>query len=509
MAIGYAAGATIGALARTLWPRVPAVSRRAWAVLAGAGGGLAVVFLWLGAGWQQELRRLVGAEPAAWNPLFIAVLAAIVCGLLLLASRSVRLVTRRLADTLGRYSPRPVASVAAVGLVAALSYGLGPGVAFAGFLDLADRAAAQANGDTAPGVARPDSPYVSGGPGSLVPWQTLGAYGREFTAGAVPRHELAAFGEACEPNLDHCAEGEAVPPIRVYVGRDSAPTMQRRAALAVSELERTGAFDRAVLAVITTTGTGWVNPAVADSLELLHGGDTALVAMQYSYLPSWISFMADRSTAAEAATALIGAVRERLAAVPAGQRPELVVYGESLGAHGTEAAFGDLAELLAATDGALLAGPPHTNPIWQQVVDEREADSPLWRPIHQGGDAVRFAQGGADLSTADEPDLVYLQNASDPVIWWTPELLYREPEWLDGTRGPDVSGAMQWLPVVTFWQVSVDLILSTAAPYGHGHSYGENIVDGWAALVSPPGWTDADTAGLRALLAQRLRTMGE
>jgi uncharacterized membrane protein len=256
-----------------------------------------------------------------------------------------------------------------------------------------------------------------------------------------------------------------------------------------------------VLAVITTTGTGWVNPAVPESLEYMYAGDSAVVAIQYSYLPSWISFMADRSTAAAAAHTLIGAVQERLATMPAGQRPKLVVYGESLGAHGIEAAFGDLDELLAGTDGALLAGPPHTNPIWQEVVDERDPDSPVWQPIYEGGSAVRFAQDADDLSAAgNRPRVVYLQNASDPVVWWNADLLYRKPAWLDGDRGQDVSGAMQWYPVVTFWQVTVDLITSTKAPSGHGHSYHESVADGWAALAPPPGWTDADTAQLREVL---------
>ena len=43
------------------------------------------------------------------------------------------------------------------------------------------------------------------------------------------------------------------------------------------------------------TGTGWVDSDVTDSLEYMYAGDTALVSMQYSYLPSWISFMVDRS----------------------------------------------------------------------------------------------------------------------------------------------------------------------------------------------------------------------
>jgi uncharacterized membrane protein len=514
MAIGYGIGASAGAIVRhaaklasrtgsASWPALPRAATRGWWILAGCGAVLAAVFLGLGELWQRDVRELVGEDPeTGWYPVPIAVVAAAVFGLLLLVSRSVRLATRRLAATFGRFSPRPVASVAAVGLVAVLSYGVGQGVVFTGFVDVAERGAAAANAAIAPGLTEPDSRYVSGGPGSLVPWDTLGAHGREFTAGAVPRPELAEFGAACEPNRSHCAGGPVSDPVRVYVGRDSAPDLAARVRLAVRELERTGAFDRDVLAVITTTGTGWVNPAVPESLEYMYAGDSAVVAMQYSYLPSWISFMADRSTAARAAAALIGAVRDRLAAMPAGDRPLLVVYGESLGAHATETAFGDLGELLAGTDGALLAGPPHTNPIWRNVVAARDPGSPIWQPLYQDGEAVLFAQDAGDLSAGDdEPRLVYLQNASDPIVWWSPELLFRKPDWLDGSRGPDVSGAMQWFPVVTFWQVTVDLVTSTQAPSGHGHSYYESVADGWAALIAPPGWTDSDTARLRPLLS--------
>ncbi|MGH3680431.1 MAG: alpha/beta-hydrolase family protein, partial [Natronosporangium sp.] len=431
-----------------------------WLALAGAGAPLAATFLWLGAGWQQDLRELVGSAGPAWHPVPVALASAGVFAVLLAGSRAVRLGTRRLAGTFGRFSPRPVASVAAVGVVAALSFGLGQGVVFNGFVDVADRFAAAANDSTRVGVTRPASPYVSGAPGSLVPWDSLGAYGREFTAGAVPHHELATF-----------ATGAAEPPVRVYVGRDSAPDLAGQAELAVRELERTGGFDRSVLAVVATTGTGWVNPAVPESIEYLTAGDSATVAMQYSYLPSWISFLADRSTAAEAATTLVDAIQAELATRPAGQRPALVVYGESLGAWGLEAAYGDLDGLLAGTDRALLAGPPHSNPIWQAVTGDRAPDGPVWQPY---------------------PGMVYLQNRNDPVVVWSPELLWRPPD------APDTPG--RWLPVVTFWQVTVDLITSTKAPSGHGHSYQDGIADGWAQLLAPPGWTDADTARLRAEL---------
>jgi uncharacterized membrane protein len=41
----------------------------------------------------------------------------------------------------------------------------------------------------------------------------------------------------------------------------------------VRERERTGAFDRAGIAVITPTGTGWVDSDVTDSLEFMYAGD--------------------------------------------------------------------------------------------------------------------------------------------------------------------------------------------------------------------------------------------
>ena len=65
-------------------------------------------------------------------------------------------------------------------------------------------------------------------------------------------------------------------------------------AVLLSELERTGAFDRKVLVIVPTTGTGWINPVAARSLEMMYNGDTAMVGSQYSYLPSWISFLGDR-----------------------------------------------------------------------------------------------------------------------------------------------------------------------------------------------------------------------
>jgi hypothetical protein len=57
--------------------------------------------------------------------------------------------------------------------------------------------------------------------------------------------------------------------------------------------------------------------------------------------------------------------------------------------------------------------------------------------------------------------VLYLQHASDPIVWWSPRLIWDEPDWLGEPHGQDVLGAMVWIPLVTFWQVAADL------PAGH------------------------------------------
>jgi uncharacterized membrane protein len=46
----------------------------------------------------------------------------------------------------------------------------------------------------------------------------------------------------------------------------------------------------------------------------------------------------------------------------------------------------------------------------------------------------------------------------------------------------------------------VNLAFATGVPPGHGHVYGSNAADGWSAIAAPDGWTDADTARLKALI---------
>jgi len=348
---------------------------------------------------------------------------------------------------------------------------------------------------TAPGVTEPVSALRSGSPASLVPWPTLGRQGRTFEAGGPTIAQISAFSGK-----------PAAEPIRVYVGLRSADSIAAEAALAVKELDRTGAFDRQVLAVVTTTGTGWINPAIIDPLEYMYDGDTAVAAIQYSYLPSWISFIADKAVAQEAGRDLFDDVYARWLEQPAGHRPKLVVYGESLGSFGGEGAFSGTEDIRDRTSGVLWVGPTNSNALWQRFTGGRAPGSPEWLPVYEDGKTVRFANVPADLNRPspawEQPRVAYLQNASDPIVWWSWQLAFHRPDWLTGQRGPDVISAMHWYPLVTFWQVAADLALSTAVPPGHGHSYGMlDGASGWASIIPPPGWTLERTKALAGQLA--------
>jgi uncharacterized membrane protein len=495
-AIGYGVGVTVAwFVAELTESRMSAAfRRRAWQVLAAAGALLVVVMLWLGVGWQREIHELMGLDaPEAYSAVGVVVVAVLVFVLLVAIGRGVRRLARWLIRGLGRVLPRRVARPLGVAAVTVLVIFLLNGVLFQGLVEAMNSAFSVKDDGTEEGAVRPTAPERSGSPDSLVPWEDLGLQGRNFAGTGPTVDELAEFSGR-----------PAVQPVRAYVGLAAAEDVGDRAALAVRELERAGGFDREVLVVVTTTGTGWVDPAASDSLEYEFNGDTAMVAMQYSYLPSWLSFLVDQVKARDAGRALFDAVYGAWADLPPGSRPQLYVFGESLGTFGGEAAFSGIADIENRTDGVLWAGPPNFNELWRGLVADREAGSPEWLPIYEDGRTVRFADEAPDLDRPpapwDEPRVVYLQNASDPIVWWSPRLILNRPDWLREEPGPDVSPSAVWLPFVTFWQVTADLVFSTGVPDGHGHKYQADYVNGWAEVTQPPGWTDADTDRLRPLV---------
>ncbi len=86
------------------------------------------------------------------------------------------------------------------------------------------------------------------------------------------------------------------------------------------------------------------------------------------------------------------------------------------------------------------------------------------------------------------------------MTFFSPDLLFHRPAWLNGERGPDVSPYLEWYPIVTFLQVACDLPMATSVPSGYGHNIApENYIDGWLAVTEPKSWTASDTVRLKEL----------
>ena len=402
----------------------------------------------------------------------------------------VRFLVHAAQTALRRPGFRPSLSVT---LLLVLSIALLNGIVVRALMTTLNNTFESVNNEEDPDFAAPVTALRSGGPESLVTWSSLGHQGRIFIAGGPSVDDLTKFNGA-----------PAIEPIRAYAGLNSAKGFKATAELAARELLRTGGLDRAVVAVANTTGTGWINEAEASSLEYMYNGNTAIVSMQYSFLPSWLSFLVDKENARQASQALFEAVDALVRTMPEGSRPKLVVFGESLGSFGGEAPFLSLNNLIARTDGALFSGPTFNNTIWTNLTRDRDAGSPEWLPIFDKGENVRFAAKADDLGRPTdpwgEPRVVYLQHASDPIAWWNPDLLFAKPDWLRETRGYDVSPDMEWIPVVTFLQVSADMAVAVDVPDGHGHVYVRDVANAWAAIMQPPGWTPAKTEKLRPTL---------
>jgi len=216
--------------------------------------------------------------------------------------------------------------------------------------------------------------------------------------------------------------------VRVYVGIEEARTPAQRAALAVRRLERRGGFDRRAVIVAFPTGTGWVNLHAVNSLERSFRGDVATVAMQGGTAPSWVELLLNRPAQEQSALALFRAVSKHLAAIPSTRRPDLDLYGESLGA-----LLGQ--SVLAQDRGAV------------------DVCSVVWAGVPGGADPVRRGER-------------VLSNPDDPVTFWRLGTAVRRPEgWPDGTP---------WIPGLSYLNTSLDLLGALDTAPGHGHVYGSD-----------------------------------
>lgn len=326
-------------------------------------------------------------------------------------------------------------------------------------------------GKPEPGLDQPPrSPFVSGGRGSLVGFSTLSREGRRHVLSAVRPEWIA----------DVMGRPAVAEPAYVYIGLDSAPSIEERVRLALAELDRTGAFDRSLLVLVTPTGTGYVNYGAIETAAYLTLGDLATVTLQYSKRPSPLSL--DRvALGREQNRALWLAIHERLYERPPERRPRVVLFGESLGAHTSQDVFlhwGTAGMEALGIDRALWLGTPYASGWKDEVLGRRRPD------VDRSVVGVFSAFEEYAALPEDEREQVryiMLTHGDDPIAYFGLDLLVHEPDWLEAPRPPGVPASMRWRPLHTFLQTLADMKNAMNVVPGQfvadGHDYRADIAE--------------------------------
>lgn len=495
MALGYLSGRIVEGIWRLA--DMPVLRGRPRQVVLGTLALVAVVLLGIALRyshvWQNDLRERMGMEATAGGHLGLVLLvAAAVFAVLYALGRIVAAFFRIVRSRLYRVMPRRRADVLGFLLAGLVLFVLTRD----GLLDTTINAldtsfeTAQALFDTAP--QPPAEARIPGSPASLVDWKAMGQPGRDFVTGGPDAAAISAF--TGRPALD---------PIRVYVGRANADTPQERAELALAELQRLGAFERRVLVVVSPTGTGWMDPGSHDPVEYMHDGDIATVAVQYSYMQSPFALVFETRTGLDQATATVSTIHDHWRRLPPETRPRLYIHGLSLGAWSSMHATSLFQFVNDPIAGAFWAGSPFPSDFWNRAQRARNEGSPWVSPTIRDGSLIRFAARGDDGSegAADwgPMRIVFLQYPSDAIVFFDPLSTFRAPVWMREPPGDGVSPYLRFVPIVTQFQLALDMALATTVPEGYGHSYyARDYIGPWAEVTAPEGWTAADTARLKA-----------
>lgn len=430
---------------------------------------------------QQRLASSMGARGPTVAGMFLAIgLSVLTFAVLTVLWHGLQWLFGFLLRRMHRW-PHALATPLASVLLVLLVVGVLQYVVLGGVLRIVGARSVASNTTTPPGTSAPVSRFVSGGPESGSRWEDFGYEGKSFVSGTTTREDIERV--TGRPALD---------PIRVHAGREVGDSIRHVTQALLAEMDRTNAWERSVIVLVTTTGQGWVNNWGVSAVEYLTGGDCATAAIQHSTLPSALALL-DAPTRPRAAGQIVThAIEERLAALPATARPKFYVTGESLGSYGGHAAFSSASDMLERIDGAVWTGTPGFTEIHAELTGRRVLGSTQINPVVDNGRLVRFASNAAELA-ADQfgrplgewqfPRVVYLQHPSDPIVWWSTGLLVREPDWLDETRTGTPAAEMSWLPLVTFWQVTGDMPGATSVPTGYGHNYHDEVIAAWAAVL--------------------------
>jgi uncharacterized membrane protein len=280
----------------------------------------------------------------------------------------------------------------------------------------------------------------------------------------------------------------------------------------MAELERTRAFDRSLLVLVSPTGTGYVNYVATAALQYLALGDVATVTLQYSRRPSPLSLgmiKAAREQNRLLWLRVLQRIRER-----SEPRPRVVLFGESLGAHTSQDVFlhwGTLGLDALGIDRALWIGTPYGSKWMEQVTAEDRLDVDRRRvAVVNDFDQLRALgeQRRADLR------YVLLNHDNDGVTKFGLDLLWTPPGWLgpdrprpdpvDGGSPRGIPAGMRWRPITTFFQALVDMKnAQIPGPYrAWAHDYRADLPRFLSEVYGLPA-TEEQLARIERALPQR------
>ena len=489
-AVGYIVGLTIQRFYALVVPRLGveitapqsvSIAFRAVLLL-----GFFLWFLrWLLQSYRERKRanRLVGMRGETLGEYLLGTVCAFILMMALLGvAWGLQWIGRAIVSVLSQWMYMVFALALSLLILVVIVYALTSQVLLKLGINFFTRHARKMNNRTAKGIVQPQVPERSGSPQSRSSWRAVGGQGRVFLGRGPSRADIEA--------VTGCA---AMEPIRVYAGMpEEGQSLQSTADLVVEELHRTGAFDRAVILIATSTGSGWVDEWQVQPLEYLTRGNCATASMQYSFVPSSINFLTDLDVSEEAAVILFETIRRAVDEIPEDRRPALFVCGESLGAYASQHVFSGIVDVLSRTDGALWVGTPAFTPMHAELTAIRHRGSPEVAPVVANGRHVRFVNVpenlwadvyGRELGDWNYPRVVYAQHPSDPVVWWNSELVWHKPDWISEKVDGDVSPHMQYTRGATYIQVLVDMPVAGTAPGGHGHTYHEELIPLWEAIL--------------------------
>lgn len=440
---------------------------------------------WLLQSYRERKRanRLVGMRGETLGEYLLGTVCAFILMLALLGvAWGLQWIGRAIVSVLSQWMHMVFALALSLLILVVIVYALTSQVLLKLGINFFTRHARKMNNRTAKGIVQPQVPERSGSPQSRSSWRAVGGQGRVFLGRGPSRADIEA--------VTGCS---AMEPIRVYAGMpEEGQSLQSAADLVIEELHRTGAFERAVILIATSTGSGWVDEWQVQPLEYLTRGNCATASMQYSFVPSSINFLTDLDVSEEAAVILFETIRRTVDEIPEDRRPALFVCGESLGAYASQHVFSGIVDVLSRTDGALWVGTPAFTPMHAELTAIRHRGSPEVAPVVANGRHVRFVNVpenlwadvyGRELGDWNYPRVVYAQHPSDPVVWWNSELVWHKPDWISEKVDGDVSPHMHYTRLATYIQVLVDMPVAGTAPGGHGHTYHEELIPLWEAIL--------------------------